>query len=284
MKRFLFSLLVTCASVLPAQTDSTPMKYPGEFYPQDRAKVLLVGTFHFNFPGLDEVRTAAENQIDVLEEPKKSEVTDLVNYLKAFGPNRIALEATDAARLNRLLDEYKSGEHRNKRSEVYQVGLRLATELGLDTVYAIDAGSVDNDIYQRDSSLYRSLFNDIDTGAEDPYWEMAKTYFGYREQQLPKVSLIDFFKHLNTREVHNANFGLYLTGSFATGGGQGADRLSMWWYNRNLRIFANLINLTEGPDDRILVLIGNGHAAILRHLIEASPQFELVEFNALDPD
>ena len=86
---------------------------------------------------------------------------------------------------------------------------------------------------------------------------------------------------MNSREGHNTNFGLYLTGSFATGDGQGADHFSMWWYNRNARIFANIVNITESPEDRILVIFGNGHAAILRQFFEASPQYDFIEFDSL---
>jgi hypothetical protein len=49
------------------------------------------------------------------------------------------------------------------------------------------------------------------------------------------------------------------------------------WYNRNLRIFANLQRITETPDERLLLLIGGGHLPILRHCIVASPECELVE-------
>jgi hypothetical protein len=33
-------------------------------------------------------------------------------------------------------------------------------------------------------------------------------------------------------------------------------------------------NIVENKNDRVLVIIGNGHAAILRQLIESSPEFE----------
>ena len=49
------------------------------------------------------------------------------------------------------------------------------------------------------------------------------------------------------------------------------------WFNRNLRIFANLQRITERPDERILLVIGAGHLAILRHCVQASPEYDLVE-------
>lgn len=98
---------------------------------------------------------------------------------------------------------------------------------------------------------------------------------------MKKVHLLDFLKNMNTRESHNTNFGLYLTGQFAHADYDGADKLTIWWYSRNARIFANIARLSKKEDDRILVVIGNGHAAILRQFLEASPQFDFIEFDSL---
>jgi hypothetical protein len=57
---------------------------------------------------------------------------------------------------------------------------------------------------------------------------------------------------------------------------ESADRNTNW-YNRELRIFANLNRITEFPNDRILLLIGAGHLAIQRDFALDSPQFCLVE-------
>jgi hypothetical protein len=48
------------------------------------------------------------------------------------------------------------------------------------------------------------------------------------------------------------------------------------WYERNLDIFANLARIAE-PGDRVLLIIGMGHAPILRDLIRAHPGMQLVE-------
>ena len=95
------------------------------------------------------------------------------------------------------------------------------------------------------------------------------------------MHLLDYFKYLNARENHLANYGLYLTGNMGKVENQVADNLSLWWYNRNLRIFSKLVGISEGAEDRILVIMGNGHASLLRHLFEASPQFDFVEFDSL---
>ncbi|WP_250149230.1 DUF5694 domain-containing protein [Flagellimonas sp. 389] len=255
------------------------IKPPSEFFPKNRAKVLVMGTFHFNFPGLDAHKTSDSNKIDVLKEPKKTEVTQLVEYIKKFKPNKIFIEAkTD---WNDRYEAYKKGEYRDKRDERYQVAMRIANELHIDSIQSIDAPTLESELREKDSVLTISLLDKVDWEAEDPYWDMAFSYIEHRDSMMKKVHLLDFLKNMNTRESHNTNFGLYLTGQFANADYDGADKLTIWWYSRNARIFANIARLSKKEDDRILVVIGNGHAAILRQFLEASPQFDFIEFDSL---
>src|SRR5690606_35614122 len=59
----------------------------------------------------------------------------------------------------------------------------------------------------------------------------------------------------------------------------GADVLSSW-YHRNLRIFSNLHQITDRPDDRILIIFGQGHAALLKQFAEDSPYFRVDDVQA----
>jgi hypothetical protein len=52
------------------------------------------------------------------------------------------------------------------------------------------------------------------------------------------------------------------------------------WYERNLRIFTNLNRVTEYGADRVLLIIGSGHLAILRDFAVAAPYFCLVDTEA----
>ena len=57
--------------------------------------------------------------------------------------------------------------------------------------------------------------------------------------------------------------------------------LSAWWYSRNLRIYRNILATQPAANDRILVIFGNGHMSILRHVFESTPEFDLVELRDL---
>ncbi|MEM7087235.1 MAG: DUF5694 domain-containing protein [Bacteroidota bacterium] len=261
--------------------EENQLKTPGSFFPSEKTKVLVVGTFHFNYPGLDDHKVTPENQIDVLKEPKKSEVTELVNYIKKFKPTKIAIEANPGWKATEKLQKYKRGELRDKRDERYQLAMRLASEIQLDTLYEVNSYSLSRQLYKADSTYLKTITGNVDWDLEDPYWDHVESWFDYDDKLVSKTNLTDYFSHMNSRESHEYGYGIYLLGSFKTENNQGADHLSIWWYNRNLRIFRNIQGITQGPEDRILVVMGNGHAAILRQLFEASPEYEFVEFNSL---
>jgi len=257
------------------------LKPMSEYFPKERAKVLVVGTFHMDYPGLDAFKTSEEDKIDVLVEPKKSEVTELVEYIKKFKPNKIAIEAFDRWNATEKLKQYKNGDHRDKRDERYQLAIRIANELQLDTIYAIDSGSMTDDLEKIDSSYTKALFKDFDFQSEDVYNQYYKDWYEEEDKIIPKVNLLDYFKHINSKESHQYGYGAYLIGDFKLDNLMGADVISSWWYNRNLRIFRKLQLITENPNDRILLVFGNGHAAVLRQFLEASPEYEFVELDSL---
>ena len=257
------------------------LQTPSSYFPKEKIKVLVVGTFHFDYPGLDVQKAKDEDKIDVLTEPKKSEVTEVVEYIKAFRPTKIAIEAFDNWNATNKLRGYKKGEYRGKRDERYQLAIRIAAELNLDTLYSINAPSFDDDLKKLDSAYIEKLFLDFDFQSNDPYNELYKNWFEMDSKNVSKVNLLDYLVHINSKESHQYGFGTYLVGDFKLDDSRGADILSVWWYNRNLRIFRKLQQISEDTNDRILVVIGNGHAEILRQLLESSPEYEFIEFNSI---
>ncbi|MBN3522111.1 hypothetical protein JYB62_19060 [Algoriphagus lutimaris] len=276
-------ILLLFSSCTDQQTPKdSQLKLPSEFFPKSKTQVLVVGTFHFDYPGLDVLKTEDKLKIDVLIEPKKSEVTELVEYIKRFKPNKVAIEASDKWKATDKLRRYKNGEFREERSESFQLGIRLATELDLDTIYAINAWSYADDMEKKDSISYKELFKDYDFQSNDPYDEYMRDWYEEEKKLISTTNLLDVFKWMNSRESHNYGYGAYLVGDFKLDDYRGADIVSMWWYNRNMRIFRNIQKITESKNDRILVIFGNGHVPILRQLLEASPEYDFVEFDSFE--
>jgi len=254
---------------------------PSSFFPKERAKVLFVGSFHFDYPGLDAHVTANSDKVDVLSEARKKEVTDLVNYIKKFKPTKIAIEAFPEWKATEKLREYQKGAYRTKRDERYQLGLRIASEMNLDTVYAIDDNPMASNLMKLDSAYFKKLFKDYDYKSDDPLSTMYKAWYVGEDKLRSKIDLLTYFKQTNSREYHKYGHGAYLVGDFKLDDKRGADALVINWYSRNLRIFRKLQQITTSSNDRILVLFGNGHGAILRQLLESSPEYDFIEFDGL---
>lgn len=276
--RLIIFLLNT--TVLLAQRPED-IKHPSAFFPKQRAKVLIAGSFHFDYPNKDMAKVQKSDQIDVLTEPKKSEVTELVDYIKRFKPTKIAIEAFPEWDATGKLNSYKKGAFSDQRDERYQLAMRIASELDLDTLYSIDSESFDQDLLKVDSAYFRDFFEKYQVKTDDEFVAMYQEWYSYDDKLAARLKLLDYFKYMNSEEVHKLGFGSYLIGNFKAEENRGADILSIWWYNRNLRIFRKLQQITQSSDDRILVIFGNGHAAVLRQLLESSPAYEFVEFGQL---
>jgi hypothetical protein len=280
MKHLIWLCLLQCVSL--AQLNGQGALRPvADFYPRERPKVLVVGCFHFDYPGLDAHVTAASDKVDVLTPARQAEMAKLVRYIERFQPNKIAIEAYDSWKATEKLRSYKTNKSPLGRDERYQLAIRIAADMGLDTLYNIDAGSLVEDLEKKDSAWVEALFQDVDFESPDSLVAMSKRWFAYEDKAKVKSSLLAYFKRMNAPDYHRYGYGIYLIGDFMLDQTRGADLLSVWWYNRNLRIFRKLQAITDGPEDRILVIIGNGHAALLRQLLECSPAYEWVEFGKL---
>lgn len=234
MIKFLFFLALALNSKLSFTQIINGVKSPSSFFGNQKIPVLVVGTFHFNYPNLDVIKIKENDKIDVLSNPKKEEITQIVNYIKKFKPTKIAIEADSSWGATEKLRRYKKGELRDKRDERYQLGIRIAAELNIDTIFSIDAESLDSELIQLDSAYFKNMFKDFDFKTNDTIWKIYKKWFEYEDRLPSKMNLLKYLKRINSREYHRLEYGAYLVGDFKLDNQRGADILSIWWYNRNL--------------------------------------------------
>ena len=279
MKSSILIVLITLSTFLFGQ------KKPSEYFPDPKTKVLVVGSFHFDYPNQDAHKTEKKDQVDVLEPKTATEVTDLINYIKKFKPTKIAIEAWPNWKANEKLKEYKEGKHRDQRDERYQLAMRIATELKINELYSIDANSVLDEFVEkfekRDSVYFKNMLKDYDFLNDDRISQQYNTFIKNTERKNFK-SILDMFKYMNSKEYHQYEYGAYLTGDFKLREHDGADLLALYWYNRNLRMFRKIQEIPKNSEDRILVIAGNGHATVFRQLFTMSPEYDYVEFSSLD--
>ncbi len=278
MKTLLYTFLICLSSLISAQ------KKPSEYFPDPKAKVLIVGSFHFDYPNLDAHKTEKGDQVDVLSPKTAKEVTELIDYIKKFKPTKIAIEAFPNWNANQKLKEYKEGKYTDQRDERYQIAMRIAKELHLNELYSIDANSIWGDLEEKfgktDSMYFKNISADYDFLSDDVISKQYNVFFKSSERKNFN-SMLDLFKFMNSKEYHKYEYGAYLSGDFKLRDHDGADMLALYWYDRNLRIFRNIQNIPHTSEDRILVIAGNSHASILRQLFTSSPEFDYIEFDSL---
>ncbi|WP_126972513.1 DUF5694 domain-containing protein [Gynurincola endophyticus] len=249
--------------------------------------VLLVGTFHFAYYNLDAHKTTKDRQVDVMNNERQLQINELIDYIARFKPTKIAVEAgRNTGYLMRKYDAYKEGSRQLAKDEIEQIGFRLMKRFHLDTIYGTnDQPLVHSLANSKDSLLLRpildSIYKDWDFRNNDTITQLYYRYFNYVDEMKLKTPLLDIFRYQNSDKVLNRGYGINLVGDFTLGDTRGADALAMHWYSRNLRIYRHIQQIATSPDDRILVLYGQGHIQILKQLFECSPEFQLIKFNDL---
>ena len=243
------------------------------------AKVLLLGVWHFGYPNLDAHKTKAEDRVDVLSPQRQQELTEVIEVLKRYNPTRIYVESGRQSYIDSMYNAYLAGKHQLRRNELDQVAMRLGKELALPKLYAVDDGTFINDYYRQMpfADSLRKATLPVDS-LKDEYWNQRyMKLYDYADSALKHHTILEHLLAFADPYVLKRNHGHYIASGFQTNNDAGPDHLGMWWYSRNLRIFKNILNTRPSGDDRILVLFGNGHMSILRHLFESSPEFMLVE-------
>jgi hypothetical protein len=239
---------------------------------------MVLGTFHMANPGRDEVNV----QVDDVTSPRRQrELAALTGRLARFRPTRILVER-EAAGPSFAVDAYASFTPAllaTDRNEIVQVGFRLARELGHATVHGFDEQPGPGEP------------NYFPIGPVQAYAEAHGRADWYRaliaqiqaivaefERAQPKHTLSELLAMQNDpaeiARLHRA--GYYELLKLGDGELQPGADLNAMWYLRNAKMFSKL-TLIARPGDRVLVLVGAGHAYWLRHFVETTPGFRLAD-------
>jgi hypothetical protein len=226
------------------------------------AEVLLFGVFHFHNPGRDVVRV---DQIDVTTSDNQLYLQRLAMRICAFRPTTILLEF-DRSRepeIRRQLETYIAGASELGANEIYQIGFRVAKTCGVEKLHGIDESEVGWDA--------EPLFEYLEKSAPDLLAAFNDSVARMQESDAEahrELNLRELLIRANDAEQDRMNKELYLVTAAAGAGSsfEGADAAARWWH-RNFRMYAN-IQRYASPGDRVLVVAGSGHTAILRDLLE----------------
>lgn len=221
-------------------------------------EILVLGSYHMANPGHDVHNMPAD---DVLSPRRQQDLAQLIEVLKRFHPTKIALEAAvGSQRVGQEYADYLAGKYTLSRNEIDQLGYRLAKELGHTTVYPVDE---DGDFpYMRVRNYAKA------NGLADKFTALEAST-GRRIQQLGEFlqghSVLETLEFINADSTAARDVASYF--DFVPFGEPydyaGPDLLAAW-YQRNIRIYRNIVALIDSPNEKILVLYGFGHLGWLR--------------------
>ncbi|WP_300543104.1 DUF5694 domain-containing protein [Maricaulis sp.] len=277
------ALVAALAAIGPlALSPAAPAQTPPR--PEPVAEILILGTYHFANPGRDRYNAQAD---DMLSPRRQAEIEALADRLAEFRPTIVAVEADPGSDINERYADWRAGEAELTVNERQQIGFRLAGMMDLDSVAPVDA-SHRFMAYEDLLLAYRELAG----GGPDPHLAeveaasdaLGRGFTAETEARQAAHTVGEVLAWMNTDAALDANHDFYLAYSIrrwgADGNAGGAHTVGNW-YTRNILIFQNILKQVEDRQgDRVLVVVGQGHAAILRHLADQSPWVTLV--NPLD--
>lgn len=285
-----FLLFTSCSQKTELDKNSTSnrgyqLDDPNQFIGKHKAKAMILGVFHFNNPGLDSYKEIFP--FDILENNRQKELDILLDKIAMYKPTKILLESSRIEAdsiLNSRYNEYIKGNYdiSEKRSELYQIGFKLAKKLGHTRIYSSDASAewfganLDWDNYDSDAYLKsHGQYGKSHRYDYEPFYRMSDSLKSI-------LNLTDYFILTNNPEDRLKDHQAYLTEAILEGAGDnyvGADGVARW-YRRNLRIFANAYDFTDfDKEERILLIYGAGHVWQLRQLFKDSPDYDYIEVN-----
>lgn len=261
MKRFLSFLLLTFCCFAPA--------IAAQDAKQTKPVVMILGTYHMGNPGLDLNNPKAD---DVRAENRQKELAEFTAILKKFKPTKIAVEFTpEETKYLERYAQYLDGKYELGRNEVDQIGFRLAKEMNHKRLYFIDhKGNFDFDKVRASAKA---------NGQEEQVNVMlafGKAETKRFEERQKTATITELLREMNderkVEEMHQPYMAMLRIGAgtdFA-----GANLVSDW-YERNMKIYANIARLADSPNERILVIIGAGHTKLLQQFTTEAGELDL---------
>ncbi len=241
----------------------------------NKIKVILFGTFHF---GATSDRNSTEFT-DLLSTKRQSELDTIANALYRFGIDKIFLE-TQVFRQQWQDSLYRAYKNKQLTStedlfdEKVQIAFRTALKKDIPMVAADFKLPLPYDKINEYEQTHKA-----DTISGYPFFNISYP-FTTKRKGLKELTLSQYFIQLNNQYSRQALLYDYL--HYALAYGEGTDytgeNLTAVYYDRNLKIFTNILRQLDPKTDRtIVVLFGSSHTAMLRQFFESHPMFEIVE-------
>lgn len=239
----------------------------------EKTKIVLIGTMHFEPSSVDMYKNKA---LDILSEKKQEEINEVVEKIANLNPDQICVEypALKQLKMDSLYQEYSKGKYQLDKSEIDQLGMRSAKHSNLKKLTCINYyGNFDKDTVMN----FAMENNQASVVEEIGNW--GNSFITEINEKLEKETINNFLIYLNSKKTLNRNASFYSKYLSKIGKDEnyiGTDLVADW-YSTNLHIYANILREIEPNDKLIVVIFGQGHIPILKHLFETNPDFEIIE-------
>lgn len=260
----------------PAVAHAQSTELLRERAPAQRPQIMFVASTHLANHGRDLVNTSVP---DVLEPQRQNEIAALAEALARFRPTKVAVEVqlAEQAALDERYAGYRQGSYQLARGETDQLGMRIAARLGHPRLYAVDwKYAPPGPIAEYDFKTWA-----MNEGGAHParFAAMANPAWVQEENAMMRREPVTrWYVHFNQPDkLEKMNRAYFDYAMFNNGKDYPGANWVGAWYARNLKIFANLVRLAEGPQERLLVIYGQGHVFPLRQYAEQSGAFTVVD-------
>ncbi|TDQ10033.1 DUF5694 domain-containing protein [Pedobacter metabolipauper] len=267
-----------------AQSSNKPMPLKKE--------ILLIGTFHFNNPNADAVKTV---DFDITTPASQKELEMISTKIKAFNPDKIFVEweYNDQQQLDSLYQLYLNDQYekhidqtyKNKRNyrfyaqnEIFQLAFRAGKKAGLTQINGVD--------YPLDLPV-DTVMKAIQEAGQDQLMQTIQNTTSAMEKEANQkrrtMNLTQLILDANTTAFRRSNYGFYVSTLNRAGKDDNfAGALSVSeWYRRNLYMYALVQKLTKATDQKIVLLLGAGHISMIRQFIDGDDQFKITELKEI---
>lgn len=235
-----------------------------------KISIMFLGSYHMSNPNADAYNVEAD---DVLLPKRQQEINEVIDLIKKFKPTKIAIEAPkgDSLTLARY-KSYLSNTLKLRRSEEEQIGFRLAKLLGHETIYPVDIKLKLNygdpaKLVQSNPKKFGKYFAKLE--------EVGNKAVNVIGEWLHNGTIREVLYNMNNPIAEEVGHQMYFYSfiPIVEGNNYAGANLVSTWYKRNLQIFSNLNEIATNPNDRILVVYGQGHIATLKQFAKDSPFF-----------
>lgn len=240
-------------------------------------EIMVLGTYHFANPGRDLINIEAD---DVTAPRRQAELAALSAALVQWRPTRVVVEVQRPGPTfeDERFRAFTPALLASNRSEVVQIGYRVAHAVGLRAVHGFDEqpGEGEPDYFPFEAvRRFAETHGEGDTLAG--LMAQAQNMVAARREGQEERSIAANLIRFNTADAVDEDQQFYYRAlTIGDGDQQVGAELNAYWYMRNAKMFAKLGLIAE-PGDRVLVVVGSGHSYWLRHFAETTPGYRLVD-------